>query len=241
MDPTIWGPGLWRIIEDVARKSDRIPSQRTDPIWRYTIQFFEALTFLLPCKYCRQSYETFIIQSDVSRYVRARRAVEWIWLLKEMVNDKLKKPADVRLSFDKFLRRVNMCTQCGSAEDVLDFLALLGHNYHSTDSPVKIKYMLILHAVLPAVLSYPALQSSLEKYPLQLKNLQTQAEYLKWLYTLRQHFNKVNKLPPLPPQEILWKRYHNAKAGAVPIQCPVVLNDPSTWSPEYAAQCGSTT
>jgi hypothetical protein len=227
MNPATWGPPLWRIMTDVAYKADRVQNTQVLP---YVCTFFKSLAFLLPCKYCRQSYREYIKTLDCGEFNQQRRLTEWVWRIKEMVNDKLKKPPEYRLTLPLFLRRVNMCTHSASAEDVLDFMAVLGLNYEPHDR-LKKKHMLILHSVLPLILPYPKLNAILAKYPLQLSDLTRQQSYLDWLYKIRQTFHQREKLPPLPPQDQFWKRYFNARAAqTVPVNCPYVLNDQSTWS-----------
>ena len=226
MNPATWGPPLWRIMTDVAYKADRLQNPQVLP---YVCNFFKSLAFLLPCKYCRQSYRRYITQVDCGEYNQQRRLTEWVWRIKEMVNDKLKKPPEYRLSLPLFLRRVNMCTRSASAEDVLDFLAVLGLNYEP-QSLLKKKHMLIVHSVLPLILPYPKLNAVLVKYPLKITDLTRQHDYLDWLYNLRQNFNRREGLPALPPQQQFWQRYYNARAAQTePVNCPYVLNDQSTW------------
>jgi len=61
MNPSVWGPPLWRVMTDVAWKADTDP----DPnVQKYAKLFFQSLAFLLPCKYCRRSYQKYLQQLE---------------------------------------------------------------------------------------------------------------------------------------------------------------------------------
>lgn len=58
MDPSVWGPKLWNVIYDICWMLDglaRPAKELTDAV----DTFFVSLRFLLPCIYCRQSYQNF--------------------------------------------------------------------------------------------------------------------------------------------------------------------------------------
>jgi hypothetical protein len=229
MNPVVWGPPLWRLMTDVALVVDR---SRDPRINKYAVFFFQSLGFLLPCKWCRQSYQNYIIELPVEPFIARKETVRWVWEIKERVNDKLGKPPSVRLAYPLFLRRVNMCTHNSSPEDVLDILAIFGLNYHksgeqwSTMDKLKKKYMTILHATLPVLLPYPNL-TQLKDWKRFSPNdtLHSEGTYMEWLYKLRMNYNKRCHLPPLPPPSELWKKYWNARAEQkVPVVCPYVLD-----------------
>ncbi len=234
MNPTVWGPSLWKIMTDVAVKADRVQDVRVLP---YVTNFYTSLAFLLPCVHCRRSYRQFIRLIDLGDYLKQRNVVQWIWTLKERVNDKLGKPPQQRLDLAMFQRRINLYTHCAHAEDMLDFMSLLGLNYEPNE-PLKKKHMLIFHAVLPVVLPYTNLNALLLKKPLRADDVVSRESYLNWLYQIRSQFVKMCQLPSLPPPATLWRRYENARAAnREPIPCDYVLDDPSTWSAEHATLC----
>jgi len=221
-------------MTDVAYRTDRVQDARVVP---YVTTFFKSLAFLLPCKYCRQSYRQYLRELDVASYGNGRRLVEWVWRMKELVNDKLKKPLEDRLEYPLFQRRVNLCTHCAQPDDVFDFLSILGLNYDAGDR-LKQKHMLSMHAVLPLVLPYNRLSTVMLKHPLEITDLQSQQHYLDWLYRLREQYVKHENLPPLPPPTELWQRYNNARAEQKqPVNCQYVLDDQSTWTAQYRQRC----
>ena len=234
MNTKLWGCALWRLMTDVGYRADRVQDTRVLP---YVSTWYQSLAFLLPCKYCRQSYRQFVRSVDVRTYTQQRRLVEWVWKVKELVNDKLHVPESGRLSHDVFERRVNSMTHSAHPDDLFDFLAILGLNYNPQDA-LKRKYMTVFHAVLSLVLPYANLIPILERNPLKPTDLVSRASYLDYVYRLRSAFHRHTKLPPLPPQGELWKRYENVRAeNKQPIPCQYVVDDPTTWTSEFATQC----
>ena len=62
MNTQIWGPLMWNLIHDVAVVADcyaHVPN-----FTERTINFFDNLKFMFPCRYCRESYGEFIQQSE---------------------------------------------------------------------------------------------------------------------------------------------------------------------------------
>jgi len=224
-------------MTDIAYRADRVKDVRILP---YVVTFYKSLAFLLPCKYCRRSYQVYMCDLDANQYCQQRDLVRWVWAIKEKVNDKLDRPLATRLPYDKFQRRINTCTHCGHAEDVLDFLSILGLNYHPESEPLKKKHMLILHTVLPLVLPYPALNKVLERNTIKPGHLESQQAYLSWLYKVRTSYNKQNNLAALPPPQELFARYKNASVKNPLVPCNYVLDDPTTWTAEHAAKCFAT-
>src|SRR5579872_3998921 len=193
MLPTVWGPPLWRIMTCVAFKSDLVRDTNVLP---YTIQFYKSLAFLLPCKYCRQSYQKYITELNPSNYLKpdpethTRQLVRWVWELKEKVNNKLDMQNQMygksqervkRLSYPEFQKRINLATCICSPDDVLDFLSILALNY-DPESHLKKKYSMIFSAVLPLVLPIPELNNLLLRMQIRLENLTSKQSYMDYVY-----------------------------------------------------------
>lgn len=63
------------------------------------IKFFELVGSTIPCKHCRISYKGFFKELSIEKYMKKKDfgLVEWVYLLKEKVNDKLKKQEEEAL------------------------------------------------------------------------------------------------------------------------------------------------
>lgn len=86
----IWGPPLWKSLHCIAYG---YPIEPTDEIKTFYKNFFVNLGNVLPCKYCRISYNEFIKVGDTtlndevfeSRYTLTK----WLYRLHNRVNKKL--------------------------------------------------------------------------------------------------------------------------------------------------------
>ncbi len=86
----IWGPALWTSLHTI---SFGYPVNPTNEHKTFYKNFFRSLKDVLPCKYCRDSYETFITTGNtaITDEVMKSRATltKWLYLVHEAVNSKL--------------------------------------------------------------------------------------------------------------------------------------------------------
>jgi len=65
-------------------------------------RFFYYLGRVLPCKYCRNSYEEFFAKNSPMRHLGSREELsKWLYDVHNLVNDKLGVPACERPTFDE--------------------------------------------------------------------------------------------------------------------------------------------
>ena len=122
MDTTIWGPLMWQFINDVAIVNDEI-YHRLEEHERHLIpKFVKHLKYMLPCKWCRQSYSVYISELPPQTPMK-----EWVYKVHEKVNRKLKRKSVIGV--DKFLRRCEVYGGFGSTEHLWDLLFILALNY----------------------------------------------------------------------------------------------------------------
>ena len=80
MDTRYWGPSGWRLLHLISFAA---PTLNTKDV----CDFFNALQYVLPCKYCRKSLTEYMIadpaecQDDMAK---------WLWRIHNDVNDKLR-------------------------------------------------------------------------------------------------------------------------------------------------------
>lgn len=86
MQTTKWGPSGWNLFHNVA--ISYVPSKENKPIYR---AFYESFKYILPCKYCRQSYATFFDSTPIDRFlVSSEQLFYWTYLMHNKVNNKLR-------------------------------------------------------------------------------------------------------------------------------------------------------
>jgi hypothetical protein len=86
MDTSKWGPPLWQGIHAIAHGYD---PEIHDPN-HYRI-FFHMLGKVLPCKYCRQSFQQYMIELPVEGYLLSQEDLTfWLYSMHNKVNEKLR-------------------------------------------------------------------------------------------------------------------------------------------------------
>lgn len=100
MNVNEWGPGGWIFLHTTTFNYPLNPIE-ADKI-KYA-NFFNSIKTILPCKYCRQSFETYMKYIPIEEFLDSREAVTyWLYRLHNLVNEKVFKK---KYSFDHVVRR----------------------------------------------------------------------------------------------------------------------------------------
>jgi len=101
----VWGPAGWLFLHCVAfgypyainPKNPDHSNKKED----YKV-FFEKIGHILPCRYCRESYQEFIKETPIDNYLDTRKDLcKWFYLIHNKVNDKLGAPECDIISFEE--------------------------------------------------------------------------------------------------------------------------------------------
>ena len=85
MDTRYWGPSGWKLLHSITF-SENLPSEKDYK------DFFNALAFVLPCKFCRETYSIFFKYIDINQYLNDRMGITyWVFTIHNIVNMKLNK------------------------------------------------------------------------------------------------------------------------------------------------------
>ena len=78
MDTRYWGPSGWRLLHLIsfAGKS------------KHLRDFFETISYILPCKYCRKSFSEYILADPIP--TSPHELPKWLWRVHNDVNAKLR-------------------------------------------------------------------------------------------------------------------------------------------------------
>ena len=197
MDPSTWGPKLWNVIFDICWSLDNVQLNKDQ---KFAVKaFFSSLQYLLPCRYCRESYCTYLkemVGAPVELGSRRtpvevnndKSALRWAFDLKNKVNDKLKKRD--RIKYEKVVQRMKTYQSCASVADVIDFLFIVGVNYMSDkddcDAHTRKKaWFWVMIRTLPIVLNLLPQQHQLAKTliekPATPANVQSKDTVIRYL------------------------------------------------------------
>jgi hypothetical protein len=88
--PSVWGPFFWHTIHIVALGYPKNPTY-TDK--KCAKEFYESLTYLLPCAICRQHYKEHLIKNPLTPFLDSRTdLIKWTVDIHNNVNKMLEKP-----------------------------------------------------------------------------------------------------------------------------------------------------
>src|SRR5262245_3298600 len=86
-----WGRSYWFVLHTITQHLHKLGFL---DINRFTKEWILSPAYLLPCIFCRQSFQTYIQYSSMlpEEYLATHKLPEFLWLIHNMVNRKLKKP-----------------------------------------------------------------------------------------------------------------------------------------------------
>jgi hypothetical protein len=157
MMPSIWGPLAWSCIHALAAEYDKryMPSvvepanrlkltrqqkvRLSNQVSRLngeivTLQWFNLLAWVLPCRPCRDSYSAFILEQTGLPHGAQAFAVE----LHNRVNAKLDKP--VQADVMAVRRRLAVWGTETLAHDLFALLFIMALNYNANTEPDKLRH-----------------------------------------------------------------------------------------------------
>lgn len=206
MDTFVWGRIIWPILEDVAWGVDTRQRPISEKEGNIVMDFFASLKQALPCIYCRQSYSKFFDDNPIGAALREKKMLQWVWLLHQMVNNKLERPEACTLTLEKLKKRMCAWSQAASAMTVWDVLFLVVYNMPyvpKQETKQRIAGIMKFIQTLPYVLGVipdcvPAEKHLLTKLmlttalPVYSGNLEKwRQDWLQWVYTLRVRYDST--------------------------------------------------
>lgn len=106
--PEIWGPLFWSVFHIVSMG---YPDNPTYAEKRAAKEFYSSFIYLLPCPECRVHFQAIYQVMPVETWLDNRAALmEWVWMLHNRVNERLKKPT---LSMTEFHARYREMAEIG--------------------------------------------------------------------------------------------------------------------------------
>jgi len=105
----LWGPSGWLFLHCITFGYPfKIDPKNPEHIAKQNdyYRFFYYLGKVLPCKYCRNSYDDFFASNSLVNHLGSREELaKWLYNIHNLVNDKLGVPMCERPSFDEIKSR----------------------------------------------------------------------------------------------------------------------------------------
>lgn len=110
MNVNKWGPGGWEFLHSITFNYPIEPSQ--DDKENYS-NFFKSIGHMLPCKYCRDSYNIYYKYLPIDNFLDSREGVTyWLYIIHKLVNQKVYKD---NTKFSDIIKKYeNFRASCGT-------------------------------------------------------------------------------------------------------------------------------
>ena len=109
LPPSSWGPFFWHTIHIVALGYPQSPSYSHKKAAK---EFYESLTFLIPCPVCREHYVEYLREMPISPFLDRRDDLfKWTVELHNRVNVKLGKRKYTEMEAIQFYTRLGASTR----------------------------------------------------------------------------------------------------------------------------------
>ena len=104
MFPKIWGPSMWTVLHLISFSYPKNPSTIDKINYK---KFYDSIGHILPCNYCRDSYNKFILEGntklDDNVFESRDKLTKWLYYVHEAVNKKL--GVDYGVSYDDVVKK----------------------------------------------------------------------------------------------------------------------------------------
>jgi hypothetical protein len=131
MDTRFWGSSGWQFLHILI---ELLPDKLSNSHQNIIKSFFHLLKDLLPCKYCRNSFNKYITSYPISGKTATRNDIaNWLYVIHNKVNNKLRRQGYCTFANPSYstVRElyINMANSVKSSESPITNLMSIGHNF----------------------------------------------------------------------------------------------------------------
>ena len=104
LPPIVWGPFFWHTMHIVALGYAKHPTY-TDK--KCAKEFYESLTFLIPCSVCREHYKEHFASNPITPFLDSKEdLLKWTIDIHNKVNKLLNKPQWTEAEVIKYYEKI---------------------------------------------------------------------------------------------------------------------------------------
>jgi hypothetical protein len=192
VDPNLWGPLFWLLLNTIAKYSGNMPSNMNDTLKT----LIDTIPYVLPCPECAYHCAEIYRLHQMTHNVSLSTFKVWVWKLKTEVNKYTNTP---NIGYEKYLYKLQEHSYSISRKQYFNLLAYISFNYpydYSSDSVNKRNNVFLFVKSTMQLLTYVP-TSSLGK--LAVHNVwNNKIEFQDWLagncYKLYNHHINFDKL-----------------------------------------------
>lgn len=196
MDTAFWGPPGHELFHSLTLAFDRLPSSEKDALSPLLIRFFRSVGHVLPCIYCRRSFQKYFKEYPLRDHLDSTFA--WYYHIHNLINDKLRKQGYLHStdpSYDSVLRKYQE-REHSKCFVGWDFLYSVIYHFPVSASDLsrrRLDAYVVFFNMLALFYPKPRIR---EKYVVYLashpveKSMFGGHEFMRWLYRFERFVNK---------------------------------------------------
>lgn len=194
MNTRFWGPSGWLFLHTITSLYPNKPTLTNKITMR---NFMILLTDILPCKYCRASFNKYHTSLNINKYLQNNIQLQlWLYKMHNKVNNKLKKQGFCNNENPHF----NSILEKYDTKNIDNIINNIIHPNKSNKKLLRNIKILRFKEIITNVKNYiyklgnPFLGSIIFNYQSYYANCHTTSEKHKIIYIYNQFFNQLDNL-----------------------------------------------
>lgn len=193
MDTRKWGPDGWLLLHNITFNYPIKPTQKDKT---EHLLFFNTVQYILPCKYCRESFKEFVKQYPINNNLDSRKKLsQWLYNIHNLVNNKLIKQGLLNTpnpSYKEVEKIYSEEIKTFRWEFIYCVVFNYPHKKNLTSDIITYYYIFfsILNNIIPDEYTKKIYNEGFNKYNIKCY-LDSRYKLKQWLFKLNCYINKI--------------------------------------------------
>lgn len=141
INPSIWGPLFWKLLDTLAKYKDMIPKSAEDELKH----FVSHIPNTLPCNECRKHCVQTYLQQNMEKNISLSTLREWVWTLRTETNKNTNK---TNTTYTEYLLKLGQPGYSINEIEILELLSMITNSYpHDEPKRKHSIYKFIIHLI----------------------------------------------------------------------------------------------